>query len=226
MSQPHLMPAICKKHILAHRGFWSARSEMNTEAAFRKALENGFGIETDIRDLDGKIVISHDPPISGQHQTLVFEDFVNICGEYDPTLPIALNVKSDGLQRSLQQSIGKSSLNNFVLFDMSIPDLVQAYNADLPFLTRCSELEKSFELVAFAKGIWVDELTQPWLNDNAWHDLAQYGKALYFVSPELHNRDHIARWADLFAWQARSRISIYLCTDFPDSAAQFFWGIE
>jgi hypothetical protein len=32
-----------------------------TLAAFERALQNGFGIETDFRDHNGKVVISHDP---------------------------------------------------------------------------------------------------------------------------------------------------------------------
>ena len=47
--------------ILAHRGRWRSPSEKNSEGAFRAALSAGYGIETDIRDFDGRLVISHDP---------------------------------------------------------------------------------------------------------------------------------------------------------------------
>ena len=36
--------------ILAHRGFWNSKEERNSIVAFEKAFQNGFGIETDIRD--------------------------------------------------------------------------------------------------------------------------------------------------------------------------------
>ncbi|MDR1148515.1 MAG: hypothetical protein LBK66_07780 [Spirochaetaceae bacterium] len=52
-------------NIIGHRGFWITESEQNTEAAFRRALENGFGIETDFRDCGGNLVISHDPALGG-----------------------------------------------------------------------------------------------------------------------------------------------------------------
>ena len=48
--------------ILAHRGLWTIENEKNTIEALRNALEEGFGIETDIRDCCGEIVISHNPP--------------------------------------------------------------------------------------------------------------------------------------------------------------------
>ena len=47
--------------ILSHRGYWKEEKEKNTIDAVRKAFDHGFGIESDIRDLDGKLVISHNP---------------------------------------------------------------------------------------------------------------------------------------------------------------------
>ena len=46
--------------IIGHRGYWLQETEKNSEVAFYRSLQNGFGIETDIRDYCGKIVISHD----------------------------------------------------------------------------------------------------------------------------------------------------------------------
>ena len=48
--------------IISHRGFWKSKNEQNTIISFQRSFENGFGIETDIRDLNGKLVISHDIP--------------------------------------------------------------------------------------------------------------------------------------------------------------------
>ena len=48
-------------NIIAHRGLWSEDVNFqNTKLAFQNALKNGFGIETDIRDSNGELVISHD----------------------------------------------------------------------------------------------------------------------------------------------------------------------
>lgn len=38
------------------------KNEQNKLVAFKRAINFGFGIETDIRDFNGKLVISHDLP--------------------------------------------------------------------------------------------------------------------------------------------------------------------
>ena len=48
--------------VLAHRGWWSDPQDKNTRAAFAKAFAAGYGVETDVRDQGGRLVISHDPP--------------------------------------------------------------------------------------------------------------------------------------------------------------------
>ena len=52
-------------NILAHRGIFFNKNIENSEEALCTALSNRFGIETDLRDFGGKIVISHDPPREG-----------------------------------------------------------------------------------------------------------------------------------------------------------------
>ena len=49
--------------ILSHRGYWKKVEEKNTIQAFENSFSHGFGLETDIRDLNGKLVVSHDIPI-------------------------------------------------------------------------------------------------------------------------------------------------------------------
>ena len=75
--------------ILAHRGCWGNEEEKNTLNAFKKAFELGFGVETDLRDICGKIVISHDMPKGNE---LSFEDLlIEMNGR---NLPLALNIKA------------------------------------------------------------------------------------------------------------------------------------
>jgi hypothetical protein len=45
--------------ILAHRGQWNLPEKKNSLSAFERAFSNGYGIETDIRDYKGELVISH-----------------------------------------------------------------------------------------------------------------------------------------------------------------------
>ena len=46
--------------IISHRGYWFKNSEKNSDLAFRRSFSLNFGTETDIRDFDGELVISHD----------------------------------------------------------------------------------------------------------------------------------------------------------------------
>ena len=80
--------------ILAHRGYWKKAVEKNTEKALKKAFEKGYGIESDIRDYDQKLVISHDPANSSNMPAeALFEELL----KYDNKLCFALNIKADGL---------------------------------------------------------------------------------------------------------------------------------
>jgi glycerophosphoryl diester phosphodiesterase len=71
-----------KMRIIAHRGFWKMKSEQNTMAAFQRAIENGFGIETDFRYHAGNLVISHDLP---RDKVLTADDLFAAC--FNPPPP-------------------------------------------------------------------------------------------------------------------------------------------
>ena len=109
--------------IIAHRGFWFKESEKNNTKSFNRATRNNFGIETDIRDYCGELVISHDIPTS---DSLLLVDFIenysrNLLDKKNPPY-LALNIKSDGLYEKLRRILNENNLINYFVFDMSIPD--------------------------------------------------------------------------------------------------------
>lgn len=84
--------------IICHRGWWSTPAEQNTLAAFARAFDAGLGVELDVRDFDGKLVVSHDPPVAqkyADHGLLWFDEVLDLLAGRD--LPLAVNVKSCGL---------------------------------------------------------------------------------------------------------------------------------
>lgn len=85
--------------IIAHRGLWKNLSQKNSSQAFKTALASGFGIETDVRDLNGKLVISHDTP---NIDSIAYENFVSLVKDYPP-VDIAMNIKANELQDLLRQ---------------------------------------------------------------------------------------------------------------------------
>ena len=60
--------------IISHRGLWNNLNEKNTNIAFHSSFKNKFGTETDIRDYNGNLVISHD---IADANSLKFEEFIN-----------------------------------------------------------------------------------------------------------------------------------------------------
>jgi len=77
--------------IISHHGFWHIPSEKNTETAFCRSFELGFGTETDVRDSLGALVISHDLP-RGEEMTLT--SLLALMGKDQQLL--AINIKADG----------------------------------------------------------------------------------------------------------------------------------
>jgi hypothetical protein len=205
--------------IIAHRGFWHDSDEQNTAAAFRRALECGFGIETDIRDYNGGVVISHDLP---KAKSMSLSCFMDITREYE--LPcIALNVKADGLQRLVKDEI--EMCGDYFFFDMSVPDSIGYANESLRFFTRYSDIELTPPLLDEADGVWLDNFTSSELNTNALDDFLQAGKEVVLVSPELHQYDHSPYWEALKVYiESNPRINgvLGLCTDYPKNAEGFF----
>jgi glycerophosphoryl diester phosphodiesterase len=86
--------------ILSHRGYWKTVDEKNSMLAFERSFSLGFGTETDIRDYKGQLVISHDIPTDKQ-AIILLSDFFECYKSYNCDLPLALNIKSDGLQTLL-----------------------------------------------------------------------------------------------------------------------------
>ena len=66
--------------IISHRGFWLSSDEKNSNLAFQRSFQQHFGTETDIRDFNGELVISHDIPISKETS---IDDFFSLYLEQD-----------------------------------------------------------------------------------------------------------------------------------------------
>jgi hypothetical protein len=205
--------------ILAHRGYWLDPSEKNSETAFRRAFEKGFGCEMDIRDQAGSLVVSHDPP---QSACMTFSEFLKLHAEIDPQLCLAVNVKADGLQTWFRQCRDEWRLRNFYVFDMAVPDALSYVRHGVPAYTRLSEYERTPSFLEQSAGIWLDAFHGDWWTDHL-AEIRAFGKPLVLVSPELHGRDHANAWS---AWRdfAKSNpsISLAICTDLPEQAKDFF----
>lgn len=205
---------------IAHRGFWIDESEKNTQVAFERALGHGFGIETDVRDFNGALVISHDIADS---EAMTYRQFVDIVNRY-PAQDIAMNIKADGLQ-SLLESYNFINKNYVYYFDMSVPDAIGFNKNNMIFFTRYSDVERQACLLEFASGVWLDNFSGPELDVSALDSFIAAGKKVTLVSPELHRFEFKNYWMTLKHYLQRKKESnplISLCTDFPTKAKEFF----
>lgn len=206
-------------NIIAHSGFWIEPSEKNTEIAFERALSEGFGIETDLRDHDGKLVVSHDMPNS---ESLSFEVFLDICNKYSFNLTLALNIKSDGLQDSLKNV---KINNSHFYFDMSVPDMLGYISRNMMLYSRYSEIELSPPIYDKCDGIWLDNFADDKLDIEALERFLSDNKQVVLVSPELHKREHLHYWKNLKKFlndNPNWSKDVGLCTDFPSKAREYF----
>lgn len=203
--------------ILAHRGLWREPSEKNSLGALVSALEAGCGIETDVRDCAGQLVVSHDPPSSDT--ALSLDSFLE---EYSSRFNscLALNIKSDGLHQAVLEQINKHKISNYFVFDMSVPDLLGYRRLSMPFAVRLSEYERDEGLLADASYVWLDSFHEIWFTVEAVQRLLSLGKAVAIVSPELHGRKHLNLWQALLPVSSSARM--HLCTDFVQEAMEFF----
>jgi glycerophosphoryl diester phosphodiesterase len=209
--------------IIAHRGYWLEPNEQNTLAAFDRALARGYGIETDLRDLDGLLVISHDMPRSG---AIHFDNFLKEYEKYSRRPTLALNIKADGLCAALQSALRHVSLTSFFAFDMSIPDTLSYLRSDVPVFIRRSEFERESKLDKRADGFWLDALETEYADALELEQLLAKDRRVAIVSPELHKKPHLAAWR---AWKSildrlggTARDRTLLCTDLPVEAERFF----
>lgn len=204
--------------LLAHRGFWTQVSEKNTRAAFERAFDGGFGVETDIRDLDGALVISHDPPRLSD--AMAFSEFLDLYTMAGCPGALALNVKADGLQLMTKQALAAHGVENAFVFDMAVPDGLGYLRHGFETFTRHSEIETVPAFYDKASGVWLDCFESDWFDESVVAGHLAVGKRVALVSPELHGRPHLGAWTKWQSFAARSEI--LLCTDYPQEAASFF----
>lgn len=205
--------------ILSHRGYWKDPSEKNKPVAFTYSFELGFGTETDLRDLSGQLVISHDPP---QGNVLEADSFFNLYRGFSGDLPLALNIKADGLHVMLQRELERHGIDNYFVFDMSVPDALLYARAGLKMFTRQSELEKEPTLYGEANGVWIDCFFSDWVDESTIEGHLGSGKRVCLVSPELHKREHRAFWEQLAKMSVVESVDLMICTDYPEEAKELF----
>lgn len=215
-----LVKKVCFMEILAHRGVWVQTKEKNSIYALEKAFFEGVGIETDVRDYDGELVVSHDIADN------TCELFETILDKYVRTVEkkyIAINIKADGLQEKLITLLEKYKINKYFVFDMSVPEMVVYSKNNINFFTRHSDIEPTCVLYEKAQGVWLDSFySSDWLSLDIMAQHLNNKKMICIISPEIHGFEYMKLWEMIKNKKLYSNPSVMLCTDKPSEARRFF----
>ena len=209
--------------IIAHRGNWNTQEEKNSKIAFERSIRQGYGIETDIRDYEGRLVIAHDVPQPGE-ELMSFDDFLQLYSvNTDKNAVLAINIKSDGLHQLLEQALQKNTPGDYFVFDMSVPALFFGYRkTKIPFFVSVNEYMQTPPLFSECAGIWLDAYEDIWYHTDDIQAFAGKGKKVCIVSPELHGRAHMELWQMIKDAGLAQLPGLSICTDLFDEADQLF----
>ncbi len=215
--------------ILCHRGWWTTPEERNSARALSRAFAAGLGVETDLRDLAGRVVVSHDPP--GPDPDADVPDLAELLRMYEqaPNGPLALNVKADGLAVRVAEALTETGAPpaeagaGVYAFDASVPDQLAWLRAGVPVFTRHSDIEPEPVLYRQSSGVWLDDFgPRRWWTAVTISEHLRAGKRVAVVSPELHGRDHRDAWDALLGSGLAGEKRLALCTDLPSEAMEAF----
>jgi len=194
-----------RSRIYAHRGCWDSMIPQNSLTSFQIASRDRFSIETDIRQLEGNLIVSHDSPKSST--PLKFLDL----RELESTL--AINLKEDGLQDKIAEERAWIEKTGSFVFDGSIPEMYRFRMMGISHALRLSEYEKELPWVSHA--IWLDSFDEDWwIKDASIQHLIENSNTIV-VSPELHGRDPRFVWDTLAERQSDGYSNFSICTDRP-----------
>lgn len=204
--------------ILSHRGLWNNIDEKNKKNSFIKSFDLGIGTETDLRDSLGKIVISHDMPKGNE---ITFEELLEIMDGRN--LPLALNIKADGLADKIKLLLEKYNHTNYFTFDMSIPDMVYQLKKNIKVFTGLSDILKEPVLLDDCLGIWLDCFNSDWYDSSLIDSYIEKDKVVCIVSSDLHNRETEYQWNIINNSKYINSDKLMICTDKPQEAIKYFF---
>lgn len=220
--------------ILAHRANLSGPHSLveNALESCATALQNGFGLETDLRrDDQGRFYVSHDPqPFTRETALEGYSELFRLF----PATELAINVKELGYEAALIELMRAGRLGarsfyfDFELLEPALPGAAQRMLRGLPggesvrMASRLSDRGENLSqcLSIPAQIVWADEFDSLWLTAEDVRRVHEAGRLFYVISPELHGFDGATmkkRWKDFKSWQVDG-----VCTDYALEARDFF----
>jgi glycerophosphoryl diester phosphodiesterase len=202
--------------IICHRGLWEKKSEQNGNQACLQAALQYDGMEIDLKNLNGKIVLSHDPIVQ-DHSYTSLESVL----KKSPDTFYALNIKEDGLSSELNRLINKYKIKSYMCFDLSGPEIVKYKEQNLVTFDRFGDqdLLPSHRKI---QGVVLDVFKSRNFSKIIKQLKVSPSIPLFIISPELHGQDPINSWKIIRSFEMTHKNPIYLCTDLFLEASAYF----
>lgn len=144
-----------------------------------------YGIEIDLRDYNGEIILQHDPYINGDSLKTFLQNYNHSF--------IILNIKSERIEFQVLEIINLFKIENYFFLDSSIPMINNLINlGERNIAIRYSEYESIETVINFSnkvKYVWVDCFHKYILTNDVFKILKNNNFLICIVSPELQNRE-------------------------------------
>lgn len=141
------------------------------------------GVEIDVRDHGGTLVLEHDPFKSGEPLTQYLESYRQSC--------LVVNIKSSGIEENVVAELRKFGITDYFFLDSALSIAVRMRDQKLNFAGRISEYE-SIESLRLSSDlfswIWVDCFTKFSLTAEQFEELKTSNKKICITGPDLLGR--------------------------------------
>jgi hypothetical protein len=150
-----------------------------------KKVPKEYGVEIDLREGNGDIILAHDPFKEG----ISLDEYLD---HYNHSFLI-LNVKASGLAEIARQKLKARGIENYFFLDCTFPEIIYLIRlGEEKVSLRYSEFEGMDSirpLAGKASWVWVDQFFNFTLDRKTFLDLKDMGFKVCLVAPELLGRD-------------------------------------
>ncbi len=148
-----------------------------------QSIPREYGIEVDLRSSGNEIICSHDPFNEAEN----FNDWIKQFAHRF----LILNIKSEGIEEKILNTLGREKISNFFLLDVSFPFMCKLKDLGVnKFAYRVSDLEPlNLDILNYLGSAWI------WLDAfklfpanyvSKLNALKKENIKICLVSPELH----------------------------------------
>ena len=186
------------------------KHRINTIGNLNKT-DKSFGVEIDLRSDKKNIYLHHDPFRKGE----LFKKWI----KYYKHKIIVLNVKEEGLEKSILKILKKYRIKNFFFHDQTFSTLLKNMSKT-KVSVRYSEFEdlKNIKhLFKRIKWIWIDNFSVIRLEKKFYSYLKKKKVRICLVSPELVKKSRISEVKKIILYLKKNNFTIdAVCTKKPD----------